>query len=94
MRIQGDMVALSKTAALRIVEKQLGFPKPSPRFLHWYFRRENQEYLPRVNFDALAQDIQKENIIETVATVAGLAPNDEKKLKYFVRCERLCKGML
>jgi hypothetical protein len=79
MRILGDMETLSKTAALKIIERQLGFPKPSSRFLHWYFICENQEYVPVVDFNTLAIEIKEKGIVEMVATVVGLPPDDAKK---------------
>ncbi|MEN8252397.1 MAG: hypothetical protein ABFQ53_02355 [Patescibacteria group bacterium] len=82
MRIQGDMEAFSKTGALKMVEK-LGFLNPSPRFLHWYFDKQDDAYMPIVDFQSLAEEVYTLDLASDAAMVAGLPPDNLEKETVF-----------
>lgn len=62
----------SKTQALQIIEKMVGFPKPQPRFLSWYFRECDGSYMPIVNFSSLSQEIKERNLVRKLGSILHL----------------------
>ena len=60
---------LTKNHALDIIEKVVGFPKPQPRFLSWYFRECDGLYTPLVNFQTLAKEIKEQGMIKKMGAV-------------------------
>lgn len=59
----------SKTQALDMIEKIIGFPRPQPRFLSWYFRECDGLYMPIVNFLSLSQEIRERNLVRKLGSV-------------------------
>jgi hypothetical protein len=73
------MIAFTKTGALRLIETKLGFPKPSPQYLCWYFRKEEGEYVPIVNFDALAEEVKQRELVKAMGEVVELSDTESAK---------------
>ena len=84
--IQGDMVALTKTSALRLV-RELGFPNPSGRYLLWYFEKYGSGYKPCVDFTELAKEIKAQDLVRQVDIVRHLpiGHNDREKVFQLVK---------
>ncbi len=62
----------SKTQALHMIEKVVGFPKPQPRFLSWYFRECDGLYMPIVNFTSLSKEIRERKLVRKLSSVLHL----------------------
>lgn len=70
---------LTKREALRTIEDELGFPDPKPFFLPWYFVQESGGWVPIVDFEGLAKDVKKYDLVALVSGVVGLSPSDPQK---------------
>lgn len=93
MRIQGDMEALTENEALKLITSKLGFPKPSPQYLCWYFYKDDDGlYTPRVNFDSLATEIKQENFVERLANVISLSQHHPDKKTVFMQIRLTIKN--
>ena len=67
----------SKTEALKLIEEKVGFKKPSVKYLHWYFKcNQDGLYYPLVDFKSLRAELEKEDLITKMANVAHLAENN------------------
>ncbi len=92
MRTQGDMEALTEKEALKFITSKLGFPKPSPRYLCWYFHLEDDGlYTPRVDFDSLATEIEQEDFVERLANVIGFSQHHPEKETVFMQIRAVIK---
>ncbi len=92
MRIQGDMEAMTENEALRFITSKLGFPKPAPQYLCWYFYRDDDGlYTPRVNFDSLATEIEQGNFVERLANVIGFSQHHPEKETVFMQIRAVIK---
>ncbi|MFA5986821.1 MAG: hypothetical protein WC819_05760 [Parcubacteria group bacterium] len=79
---QGDMMAFTRSRALRMVE-DLGFKNPSPRYLFWYFTDYCGGYKPSVNFETLAKEIKECGLVARVAEIASLPEGDKTRREVF-----------
>ncbi len=83
------MEGVSRTKAFSMIKK-LGFPRPAPWSLRWYFRIAIDEtFVPIVDFEKLACEINETDIISEVARVTSLAEGSKDKLDVFNRAEAM-----
>ena len=79
MRTQGDMIVLSKTAAMNLISDKLGFLNPSTQYILWYFDKEDDGYVPRVDLGALSDEIASKGLAAKMANVAKLSDDNLDK---------------
>lgn len=80
MSAVSELGALTRNQALSIIKNELGFPRPSPKYLRWYFEcNDGVHYVPKVDFTAIRKEVDKNGLVKKLGGVIHLPEFDQRR---------------